>query len=175
MSKVILGIGVAGAGKTTVLEPLADKYNYVYLSPDKIREELTGAALDQTRNNEVWDIARERLVQYLNKGENVIFDATFTNGKERRAFIKFARDNGAEKVQGLFITTPPEIAKERNKKRERTIPEYAIDRMAEQLRRNPPATEDGFDSVFDIDEFGNLIRGELTDSQKIITKEFKIR
>jgi predicted kinase len=41
MSKLILGIGLPGSGKTTALKPFAEKNGYIYISPGDIREELS--------------------------------------------------------------------------------------------------------------------------------------
>lgn len=51
MSKVIVGIGLPGSGKTTALKPFADKNSYIYICPDDIRAELTGNPADQSKNN----------------------------------------------------------------------------------------------------------------------------
>jgi predicted kinase len=173
MSKVIMGIGLPGSGKTSLLRPLAHKYSYEYICPDEIREEVTGDASDQSRNAEVWEMARERLCDALEQGKNVVFDATFANGQQRREFINFARGNGAQKVQGLFVSVSPETAGERNKLRDRTVPNHVIERMNEFLISEPPVVEDGFDSVFDINEFQELNRAETLMEEGVWVKEFK--
>jgi len=37
MKKVIMGIGIPGSGKTTILKEFADKNGYEYICPDDIR------------------------------------------------------------------------------------------------------------------------------------------
>lgn len=129
MPKVILGIGLPGSGKTTALKPFAEEYSYTYISPDDIRAELLGNAADQSRMREIWDEAYKRTAEALSAGHTVVFDATFAKGHERRDFIKFVRANGAEKVQGVFAAVPLEIANERNRSRERVVPDHAMTRM----------------------------------------------
>lgn len=168
-----MGIGIPGSGKTTALKPFAEKNSYTYISPDDIRTELTNDPSDQSKNKEVWQEAYRRVAHSLERGETVVFDATFAKDFERKSFIQFARENGAEKVQGVFAAVPLEVANERNKARARVVPEHAIDRMHTMLKNNPPIVEDGFDSVFDINELQALKRTEMKIDDGIVTHEFK--
>jgi predicted kinase len=102
-----------------------------------------------------------------------VFDATFAKDTERKAFIEFAREHGAQKVQGVFAAVSYEIANERNQARERIVPEHAMERMHGMLKENPPIVEDGFDSVFDINELQELERAEMRIENEVITREFK--
>lgn len=168
-----MGIGIPGSGKTTTLKPFAAKNSYVYISPDDIRVELAGDAADQSNNKEVWQVAYRRVAESLGRGETVVFDATFAKDVERKSFIHFAREHGAEKIQGVFAAVPFEIANERNMERDRVVPEYAVDRMYTMLKENPPIIEDGFDSVFDTNELQELERVEMKIGDNTVTREFK--
>jgi predicted kinase len=175
MSKLILGIGLPGSGKSTALKPFAEKYGYAYISPDEIRAEVSGDASIQTDMRQVWDIVHERTAQALEDSKKVVVDATFVKGWERRAFIQFARDHGAKWVQGVFAAVPLEITNERNNDRDRAVPDYAMERMNDFLSDEIPAVEDGFDSVFDINEFQELERAELLMDEGVWVKEFKTK
>lgn len=161
MKKVIMGIGAPGAGKTTFLKNFAEKYGYNYVCPDEIRSRLTGNPMDQTKNEEAWNIAYGTVGKLISKGENVVFDATFAKMPDRTRFIRFARAVGAEKIQGVYVDVPLEVAKERNAGRERVTPEYAVERLHRQLSENPPQIEDGFDSIFTLDEYQKLVDTEI--------------
>jgi predicted kinase len=137
MKKVILGIGVPGSGKTTVLKRFAEENEYTYICPDDIRKELAGDAADQSKNREVWIEAYKRTEQELLEGKSVVFDATFANPDQRKDFLHFARQKGAEKIQGVYVDVDLEIAKERNSQRERIVPEHAIQRMHKNLEDFP--------------------------------------
>lgn len=150
MSKVIMGIGLPGSGKTTILKPFAERNSCTYICPDDIRFELLGDASDQSKNKEVWQEAYKRTKDALCKGETVVLDATFANSFERKDFIRFVREHGARTVQGAFADVPLEIAGERNRTRERVVPDYAMEEMNEMLNSVPPVIEDGFDSIFEI-------------------------
>jgi predicted kinase len=169
MGKVIIGLGIPGAGKTTFLRDFADKNGYYYLSPDEIREELAGDSKDQSINSEIWREAHKRFVTRITDGDVVVLDASYCNASQRRAILELARKAGAEKIQGVFIDTPLEIAKERNLNRERIVPEHAIDRMYKSLSDNPPMVEDGFDSLFVLDENQELVSLEKP------AQEFRIK
>lgn len=173
MNKVIVGVGIPGSGKTTALKSFAERNGYAYVSPDDIRTEFTGNAIDQSKNAEVWNETYLRTMKELGEGHTIVVDATFTNSKQRADFLAFARKNGAEKIQGIFVDTPIEIAKERNSARDRVIPEYAIDRMAKNLYEHPPEIEEGFDSIFTIDEYQQLKEAETMSEGELRRKSFK--
>jgi len=92
-----------GSGKTTILKNFAEKYNYTYICPDDIRKEISGDVYDRSKNKEVWIGAKKRAAKEFDNGNAVVFDATFANPIERREFLRAARDNGAEKIEGIFI------------------------------------------------------------------------
>lgn len=171
-----MGIGIPGSGKTTALKSFAERNSYKYICPDDIRFELTGNTADQTKNREVWQEAYNRIEEGLKNNETVVFDATFVDVNQRQKFISFCKDKGADKIQGVFVDTPFEIALERNQKRERNVPEYAMNRMNENLRKFLPEIHDGFDSFFVLDEDLNLVSAEMNygenEENKVLHKEF---
>lgn len=160
IKKIIIGIGIPGSGKTTVLKSFSEKYGYEYINTDEIREELTGDAEDQSKNKEVWDLAYRRAISAIHKGIVVVFDATFTEKEKRLEFIEFARANGVDKIQAVYVDTPLETAQERNLERAqkigRLVPQEVIEKKFKSLSDNPPETIEGIDSVFTLDENGEL-------------------
>lgn len=172
MRKLIVGIGIPGSGKTTILKNFAEKNNYAYICPDDIRLEISGDVYDRSKNKEVWIEAKRRAAKEFDKGNAIVFDATFANPKERKEFLNSARENGVDKIEGLFVDVPLEIAKERNLNRKRNVPESDIDRMNMNIRKFPPEIADGFDALFTLDEDGKLIKAEMIREDKVIKKEF---
>ncbi len=86
--------GVAGCGKTTFIKDLlsVDKENtYKIVSPDELRKELCGNISDQSRNREVWDIAKTYTIDFLNDKENVIIDSTMCKEKYLKSFVKYVK------------------------------------------------------------------------------------
>lgn len=167
-----MGIGVPGSGKTTILKKISKKYGYFYICPDDIRLELTGDASNQSKNKEVWEKSYGLLRQSLAENKTVVFDATFTNTIAREKCLLIAREYGA-KIHGVYLDLNIETAKERNKARDRVVPEFVLDRMGSSLKENPPRIEEGFDALFTLNE-----RYELTEAivpNREIKKFGKIR
>jgi len=178
MKKLILGIGIPASGKSFFLEPFASQFGYKYLCIDQIRAEFgigrddPSAASRSPATFEVWDIVRERTHLYLQseKTKGVIVDATFVNLYLRKQFISIGREYNA-KVTGFFMDTTPEVAWNRNLLREHPVPETEFWDRIERLKTNPPLIEEGFDSLFILNENG-LIRAQ-NGSIKNFGAEFK--
>ncbi|PYX78029.1 MAG: polynucleotide kinase, partial [Acidobacteria bacterium] len=71
-------------------------------------------------------------------------DATNLSPKERKQWIQMARSLGYE-VQAVFFDVPLEVCLERNRRRERMVPEDVMHRMATKLRA--PTFEEGFSKI----------------------------
>lgn len=91
--KLILTIGISGSGKSTWVEKFLNKSDYVVITTDAIRKEITGNISDQSKNDQVRMIAHERVCEALNKGKNVILDATNIYTDVRRNLLKYVREN----------------------------------------------------------------------------------
>ncbi len=179
MIKLILGIGIPGSGKTTILKAFAEKHNYTYICTDDVRSGLHIASTDPLAGSDnpvtisMWDVIRERTKEALKSGHTVVLDATFTRLRLRQEFIKLARENGAEKIQGIFLNTPSEISWERSKHRERQVPEYVFKERVESIKKDPPIIEDGFDAIFTIKQYENLLKVETnTEREKKLSCKF---
>jgi predicted kinase len=71
-------------------------------------------------------------------------DATNLSPKERKQWIHMSRGFGYE-VQAVFFDVPIEVCLERNRRRERVVPEDVMRRMAAKLR--PPSFSEGFNKI----------------------------
>lgn len=175
MIKLILGIGIPGSGKTTVLKAFAEKYNYEYICTDDVRSGLNIAsndplaATDNPVTISIWNAIRERTKEALKQGKTVVVDATFTKLELRKQFINLAHENGAQKVQGVFLDTPNEIAWERTKHRDREVPEHVFKKRVKSITNDPPKVIDGFDAIFTIKEYENLFKAETKNCEKKIS------
>lgn len=152
MATLVIGIGIPGSGKTTFLKQLAEARGYAYVSPDEIRLEFTGDALDQSRNKDAWDEAYARMRDHLARDAGAVFDATFAKGHERRALIELARATGAHTIEAYWFDVPLAIAAARNEGRERIVPAHALRRMHDWIRKDPPMLSEGLDSLERISE-----------------------
>lgn len=147
--KAIIGIGVPGCGKTTLLKPLAMKEGLAYINADDIREELTGDARDHTKELLVWRTAYDRIKEGLESRGSIV-DATHSKRKDRLKMIRFCRQHGAQHIIGYWFKTPLEVCTQRNRSRQRIVPVQSIERMHARLEINPPSKEEGFDEVIEI-------------------------
>ena len=135
MSRLILPIGISGSGKSYIYNK--DYKDCIQVSPDLIREELTGDISNQSRNKDVFRIAFERVDEYLNNGQDVFFDATNVNKGQRKSFTD--KYKGTD-VTVVYVVLPADIdlswkrirADIREKKNRSDVPYFALVRQKEQ-------------------------------------------
>ena len=135
MAKLILPIGISGSGKSYIYNK--DYKDCIQVSPDLIREELTGDISNQSRNKDVFRIAFERVDEYLNKGQDVFFDATNVNKSQRKNFTD--KYIGTD-VKVVYVVLPADIDLSwkrirkdiREKKNRSDVPYFALVRQKEQ-------------------------------------------
>lgn len=145
MSRLILPIGISGSGKSYIYNK--DYKDCVQVSPDLIREELTGDISNQSKNKEVFKLAFERVDEYLNKGQDVFFDATNVNKSQRKNFTD--KYIGTD-VNVIYVVLPADIDLSwkrirkdiREKKNRSDVPYFALVRQKEQYDKS---LEIGFD------------------------------
>ncbi|QGG48636.1 ATP-binding protein [Heliorestis convoluta] len=113
--------GIPGSGKST----LVNKLSGYLVSTDKIREFLWGNASILDKDQLVFHIAKDVVQYMLARNEDVIFDATNLTRRNRRPFLKIAKNHQAKVTLHLVRTTLP-TALQRNAQRQRKVPEAAI-------------------------------------------------
>jgi predicted kinase len=139
MSKLILPIGISGSGKSYIYNK--DYKDCVQVSPDLIREELTGDISNQTKNKEVFKLAFERVDEYLNKGQDVFFDATNVNKEQRKNFTD--KYIGTD-VEVIYVVLPADIDLSWNRirkdiregKNRSNVPYFALVKQKEQYDKS---------------------------------------
>jgi len=138
---VVLAIGLPGSGKTTWFK----RRGVTPLSSDLLRTILFDDITEQRYQGLVFSTLRSLLrARLIAKMPWNYVDATNLSPHERRQWIKMARSFGYE-VQALFFDVPLEVCLERNRRRERTVHEDVMRRMAEKLR--PPSFKEGFSKI----------------------------
>lgn len=160
MNKLTLLIGIPGSGKTTYANK-NKKENEIILSSDTIRQELFGNESSQQDNELVFNTLYSKAREYLQKGTDVIIDATNINSYYRHQTLKHFKDLNIQKVAIVF-DTPIKTCIQRDKKRNRTVGLAVIEKMIS--RYQVPTEQEGFDKIF---IFANNELKPLNNNEKV--------
>ncbi|MDM3846050.1 MAG: AAA family ATPase [Aphanizomenon gracile PMC649.10] len=148
MTKLILLIGLPGSGKSTLAKQLLTECPQMQLiSTDAIRGQLFGSEAIQGPWPLIWRELERQLQQAVAADQQVIFDATNAQRKNRREVITLARDYGFSYIMGVWVKTPVWLCLARNQRRIRQVPQDIILRMHRQLQDAPPSVEEGIDEL----------------------------
>jgi predicted kinase len=138
---VVLAIGLPGSGKTTWFK----RRGVTPLSSDMLRNILFDDITEQRYQGLVFSTLRSLLrARLIAKMPWNYVDATNLSAHERRQWIKMAKSFGYE-AQAVFFDVPLEVCMERNSRRERTVSDEIMHKMAERLR--PPSFKEGFSKI----------------------------
>lgn len=123
--------GLPGSGKDAWLA--AHRPDLPVVSLDDVRDDLRVDATDD--QGEVIQVARERCREYLRSGRSFAFNATNLLRQTRRRWIDLFADYEA-RIEVVYIEPPLPVILERNRRRERPVPEKVIRGLA--ARCEPP-------------------------------------
>jgi predicted kinase len=138
---VVLTIGLPGSGKTTWFKRRAVQP----LSSDMLRSILFDDITEQRYQGLVFSTLRSLLrARLIAKMPWNYVDATNLSPHERRQWIKMAKSFGYD-VHAVFFDVPFEVCMERNRRRERTVSDEVMEKMAERLRA--PSFKEGFSKI----------------------------
>jgi len=138
---VVLSVGLPGSGKTTWFK----RKGVTPLSSDLLRTLLFDDPTQQAHQDLVFSSLRYLLrARLMARMPMNYVDATNLSPKERRHWIRMAREFGYE-VHAVFFEVPLQTCLERNRKRQRVVPEEVMQRMSAKLR--PPTFEEGFSKI----------------------------
>jgi predicted kinase len=130
-----------GSGKTTWFR----RRGVTPLSSDLLRNILFDDVEEQRYQGLVFSTLRSLLrARLIARMPWNYVDATNLSIHERRQWIKMAKSFGYE-VQAVFFDVPLEVCLERNSKRDRSVSEDVMRKMAEKLK--PPVFEEGFEKI----------------------------
>jgi len=143
---LLIPIGAPGSGKSTYIESMYPHLKNV--SMDDERKRLCGDTSDMSRNQEAFENCFRELRDLMRKRESAIWDATNTTRKIRRRLIDLARQNGVEVVM-IYFDMPLDLVLERNRTRDRVVPEDVVLKYYNQIQIPKPYE---YDHLLVIDE-----------------------
>lgn len=139
--RIVITVGLPGSGKSTWLARLGVNA----ISSDAIRQLLADDVTDQKIHTRVFATIRYLLRQRIAIGRPVSYvDATHLTVEERLPYIDIGRSYGCD-VEAVFFDVSLEICRERNRMRDRVVPDDAMEMMAAKLA--VPSKEEGFRRV----------------------------
>jgi len=138
---VVLAIGLPGSGKSSWFK----RNNISPLSSDLIRSILFDDPNEQRFQDLVFSNLRSMLrARLIARRPMNYVDATNLTPHERSSWIKLAKDSGYE-AQALYFDVPLDVCLERNQRRQRTVSEDIMRKMAAKLK--PPTFDEGFSKI----------------------------
>ncbi len=148
MKKLIIMVGVAGSGKTTIARDIFKRYDDVSLiSSDEIRGRL-GLGQDSPSHAKVFKEVNEIIeTLMIIKQEVIIVDATNLKKYFRKNYIKLADKYGYEKIT-YVVKCDTEKCLANNERRGYTVPSDVIIRQSAYYE--PPCVEEGWDEINEI-------------------------
>ena len=143
--KLFCLVGLPASGKSTYAKELSEQYNAKIHSSDALREELFGDvnAVSKENNDILFTELYKRVKKDLRNGNNVVYDATNVNKRNRLAFLKFISGVECEKIC-VLVALPYHLCLTRNLQREKSVPADVIERMYKHFQ--PPNEKEGWDS-----------------------------
>jgi predicted kinase len=134
-------VGLPGSGKSTWLA----RQGIGAISSDWIRQVLADDPTDQTIHARVFLTVRYLLRHRLAIGRPVSYvDATHLTPEERRPYLEIGQWYGCD-VEALYFDVGLEVCRARNQRRERVVPNEAMERLAAKLVR--PEMTEGFTKI----------------------------
>ena len=141
---LLMLVGLPGSGKSHEAQRLAEKYDANIHSSDAIRAELLGDVNAQDANGVVFTTLHNRVKEDLRNGKNCIYDATNISYKRRMAFLNELKNIPCEKIC-VLMATPYATCLKNNQSRDRSVPEYVIERMYRHF--DVPWYYEGWDQI----------------------------
>lgn len=147
MAQLILLIGLPGSGKSTLARQLAES-GHLLISTDAIRAQLFGDEAIQGSWLKIWSEVQRQFHQAIaqisqGKARSAVFDATNAVRRNRRQVIVSARAAGFTRITGLWLDTDLRVCLDRNRNRDRQVPEDIIWRMHRCLMGAIPSVQEG--------------------------------
>ncbi|UAJ74634.1 ATP-binding protein (plasmid) [Synechocystis sp. PCC 7339] len=146
-------IGCPASGKSTLAAYLHEAIpESQIISTDQIREELFGDASQQGNwasiqakiSVDIRQALSQRSASQCAVGKQIIYDATNAQKAWRSELLGNLQKFDNLKIIGWYLQTPLEVCYQRNRNRQRQVPEDVIEIYAMALEKYPPSKDEGF-------------------------------
>ncbi len=135
MKRLVLLVGIPGSGKSTLAKKLIAR-GYHCLNADSIREMMFGDAAEQGDPQKVFGLFFKQLEEAMSKDLDIVIDNTNLNPKQRKPILERAAKFGYSDIQLWLLDVPLDTCLERNRARERVVPEDIVANMFIELNRS---------------------------------------
>lgn len=144
--KLFMMVGLPASGKSFCAEELKEKYDVKIFSSDAYREIYQELSEEEDFNQKIFSQLKVDIINELNQGNNVVYDATNLSSKKRRNFLTSL--NKIDKLEKIcvLIMRQYENCLKANAQRERVVPEEAILKYYKSF--NIPYMEEGWDKIW---------------------------
>lgn len=105
-----------------------------------MREELNINEYSKAMNKKVFDEMHAKVISNLLKGKNCIFDATNLISTKRKELLEYVKDIDCERIL-IWVLTDLKIALQRNRERNKPIPNNVIKKMYSNIEIPLPSEE----------------------------------
>lgn len=139
-------IGISGSGKSSVAKQINKHTGAIIVSSDEMRAKLYGDENIQGNPQDVFNKVHSNIINYLNNGISVIYDATNISLKNRLKFFNQLKDlNVIVEHHAIVMSKSIKQCIIDNNNRDRIVPENVIKKQARQF--NMPFFEEGFKTI----------------------------
>lgn len=127
MKKAIFFIGLPASGKSSIIEQRKYKEEYTFISADIIKEKLPDYDPQNPYivHEQSVEMAEQEVYEASGKGLPICMDGGGVNNSYSLRIINKVKSDGYN-IHLIYVKTPLSVCLERNKKRERNVPEHNI-------------------------------------------------
>lgn len=167
MATLFCPVAVAGSGKSMLAGRWVDEGRMdggAIVSLDKLRHQMTGDIADQSANQAIVGLAHTIVSSRLSRGLTTFMDSTHLSDQARSWSAGLAEEYGVSLVW-LYFDIDPVVAIQRNRERDRVVPEYVMAKQIQSFLQVDPHALPG--SVMSVNARGRV--GPLADSKNLVS------